>query len=125
MHEPSVCPERASIRRRHADITRAHRHIGRALCIPSSYHRMVEAAWTRYMAVSRPSDARRRTVIIGRNLLFGGCHHQEDALVKTPVSKLRDASNQTMERTPDRCAFTFQMTSILQLRAKRALVRRR
>jgi hypothetical protein len=34
-------------------------------------------------------------------------------------------SNHAMERTEDRCAFTFEMTSTLPLRAARALVRRR
>ena len=34
-------------------------------------------------------------------------------------------SNHAIERTADRCAFTFEMTSTLPLRATRALVRRR
>src|SRR5262249_17233821 len=34
-------------------------------------------------------------------------------------------SNHAMERTPDRCAITFEMTSTLSARATRALVRRR
>jgi hypothetical protein len=37
----------------------------------------------------------------------------------------RQPSNQAMERTADRSALTFQMTSTLSLRATRAFVRRR
>jgi hypothetical protein len=39
--------------------------------------------------------------------------------------KLRRSSNHAMERTADRCAFTFEMISIRSLRSTRALVRRR
>ena len=36
-----------------------------------------------------------------------------------------ESSNYAMERTADRCALDFDMTSALQLRATRGLVRRR
>jgi hypothetical protein len=39
--------------------------------------------------------------------------------------KPRERSNHAMERTADRCVFTFQMTSTPSVRATRAIVRRR
>jgi hypothetical protein len=39
--------------------------------------------------------------------------------------KLRRSSNHAMERTADRCAFTFEMTSTPSPQAPHALVRRR
>jgi hypothetical protein len=44
-------------------------------------------------------------------------------LAKT--NKGLNESVNTMERTSDRCAFTFEMTSTLSLQATRGLVRRR
>ncbi len=73
---------------------------------------MYDTAWKAYkLAFSSGGFLRVPTMMQGSH------ESRSDCIDETP--------NHAMERTADRCAFTFEMTSTLPLRATRALVRRR